>query len=335
MSAFSWKFAALFMRGSVLLFILCAFTLIIEGAVPTPEGLFRNGNNKNPTGNLVVASFMIEDDTNQEGEAFYFKLFIELKGKFVGSVLQVAYDKGPMKYKDIKSVLYMRNIEHSLLKESSVERKLFYSLLIMMTVNNPSVLLRVLDKIGVYYESNSKLINKRKMEIYTKYKNYLKIRKKDETLIAQDDSPISPEDEKDRAKIRKILDSPTYSRSNQISLVRKGNGFYWKVDMGEMIFFFTNENHYFSEMNYNNSMGTVTVQTGDMVLFNGRYKMPGEMIILALNGRHYRVRMLDLKHRRNRQKMFKRAEFFEKKRPKENKEEEKNTAPFHSLPFMF
>ena len=288
--------------------------------LPTPEGLLRNANNKQPTGNTATVEFMIEELRGIEeggriaegnGGIGYYKMFIGFHEDNIRSLLQVNYGGNSMKDEDIRAVYFFRNMETTILNEISIERTLFYSLMAMMTVNNSSLLSKVLQKISPYFQTNKELMNKRKADFYKRYKEYLLAKQRGSVVGS---SPMNPSD----PRVGEIMKEPMYANSERVSLIRRGREFYWRVDLGDTNLFFTNEQHRFSELSYGNTLGRFSIRTGEYARLDGTHELPKEMLFSSLNGKHYRLRFLALAYTGGRTKISDRARGFRQKKPKNN-----------------
>lgn len=292
--------------------ILIVISLIVGvhgwASVPTPEGLFRNGSNKDPTGSIIIFDFMIEefeiDDENKKNQAIqagHHRIYIEIEEKDVKSLLQVNYKGGEMKDGDALSVHHFPNFKRALTRQGSAERRLFYSLLMMMTANSSSFLSSFVKSVDPQFQLNRDLMNREKINLYTRYKNYLK---KNEGYDHGSPSPLNPSNKGQRTRVNEIINAPTYLKSKHIFLVRRRSNFFWKIAMENISLFFTNEEHRFSEATYHSSSRELNVRTGPYTSLNGIHELPREMLISSLDGKKYKMRSLSLKHTNDRKKMI-------------------------------
>ena len=297
--------------------------IFLQGAVPTPEGLFKNGHNRSITGNLIIINLMIEEVPNQT-ETMYYKCFIKVEKNDVQSFLQVTYNMASMKKNERIQTHYFKNFQQSLQEDTSIERKLFYSFLMMMTANSSSLLSNLLKSLGEDYKTNEELLNQSKIRLYTKYRDYLK--EKRESSSKELVSPLEPVRDDRKARIRETLNARTYSRSPHVALVKREESFFWKVSLKNVVFFFTNEEHRFSELLFNDPVGLITIQAKSYFLPDGIHELPKYIRFSSLNGKHYKIRILSLKHLNSKKTMASRKKFFQMK-----KSEEKLSA----FPFIF
>ena len=308
----------------IALLLCCTIASISAYTMPTPEGLLKNANNKQPTGNTVAVEFMIEEMGNVaggDGSAGYYKMFIGFQEDRVRSLLQVNYGSNSMQDADIKAVYFFRNMETAILNDTSIERTLFYSLMTMMTVNSSSLMSKVLKKVSSYFQTNEELINKKKIDLYKRQKEYLQAKKRGSSGASP---PLNPND----PRVAEVMKEPMYANSERVSLIRKGLGFYWQIDLGDTTLLFTNEEHRFSEMVYGNTLGRFSVRAGEYSRPDGNHDLPREMIFSSLNGRHYRLKFLSLKYTGGRTKISDRARRHRQKKPKD-------APPSSSIPIVF
>ncbi len=315
--------------------ILLFFLLVPNSkeAVPTPEGLFRNGHNRDVTGNLIILDLMIQETSEEEKEStqnptgiMYYRFFIEVKENNVRSLLQVIYNKASMKKQDRIQVDYFKNFQQSFDSDTSIERKLFYSLLIMMTTNSSSFWTNLLKSMGQGHKTNRELMNHLKISLYEQYKNYLIKKRQQGTASEGLTSPLEPVRNNQKAKIRKILNARTYFQSPLVSLVKRETDFFWKVALNNVVFFFTNEEHRFSELLFNDPVGEITIQAKRYFRPDGIHEMPKYIRFSSLNGKHYKIRTLALNHFNSRKAMASRAKSLRVEKP---------TGYLLTVPFIF
>jgi len=144
----------------ILIFLSIIYISNAMGAVPTSESLFRNGNNKNLTGNFIVLKFsIVEIPTEEEianlknaaGESGNADLLIREKFphkfvKFIFSLesedkiqlLQAIYSDSAMKNNTLVNTNYVEDINNKIMEDTEVERALFHSLLMMFSLNESS-----------------------------------------------------------------------------------------------------------------------------------------------------------------------------------------------------
>ncbi|MBH47981.1 MAG: hypothetical protein CME71_07390 [Halobacteriovorax sp.] len=290
-------------------FLLCAQTM----ATPTAEGLFRNVSNKEPTGNLIVVTAMVEEmeesapaaestpNTASLNEALmpptkkkpiYYKWLLSLEREGSVDMIQVSYRNSQLKEEQIVQTKYFPDIAKVVSNDNSLERSMYYSLMNMLVVNESKMFKALLVKYAQGFQSNKELMTKEKVALYRKYKEYLEKRQEDETLI----SPLEPTDPDQLSAVKEIMAAPMYKDAGNVELVRIDNELAWKVDLKSLNAIFSNEDHRLRKIEYQSPLGDLRVITDEYVLFNGAHELPKTMIFKDMSNKSWRVRFLGLSH---------------------------------------
>lgn len=300
-----------------ILFLAVFIGFSSSAAIPTSESLFRNGNNKNISGNFVVLKFEInEHSTNEEKNLIkssakdiqeeqlmmrekypvrYAKLIFSLEKDETVQLLQVMYSDNEMKSSSLNKVNYIKNLNQFISNDPNVERTLFYSLLMMFSLNDSSGMANVLKSHNQKFVANESLLNVDKKNLLERYKIYLLAIKKDKTLVEELISPLKPEEPEERAKISQILNSSMYNKVNDVSLIRENRKFFWKVNYENFLALFNHETHRLNKINFTSNLGTLEGVFGDYILFDGIHELPKISLLKRLDGKSFKIRMLSLR----------------------------------------
>lgn len=299
-----------------------AFTLLFIAssnalAIPTVEGLFRNVNNKEPSGNLIVVTAMVSQmpsaaaatgllqpsdiETGQEiKKPAYYKWLVSLEKEQTIDVIQVSYDDQSLKEEYVKTSRYFPDLRKVVENDSSLERGVFYGLMSVLVLNDSSVLKNILNKYAQGFVSNKELMSKEKIHLYQRYKSYLEQRQNDEALT----SPLEPEDQEKQLAVKEVLAAPMYKDAGNVSLNREGGELYWKVDLKSITALFGNEDHRLKKIEYQSPLGDIRVIADEYVLFNGSHELPKTMIYKDMAGVNWRVQFTGLSHLNTRSTPF-------------------------------
>ena len=278
------------------LFLLLIFCSSSFGAAPSIEGLFRNPNSQDIDGNLVVLKAMIEREATEE-EYFkpaYYKFIFSIEGEDRVKFLQVEYTEGKMSKSDVVSTLFLNNFMSKVKNDELVERSLFYSLLTMYGLNKSEAISSILKRYSQNFVSNKDSLNKDKVELFNKYKEYLTAVKGAEEGQEDLKSPLDSEDEEEKKRIKEIKASSMYSENQSLKLIKDGRNFFLNLDLNGVTARFTNEEHRLVRMKV--VKGTTEVESffSDYILFNGRHELPKHVLIKDQEGANYNVRFLGL-----------------------------------------
>ena len=163
--------------------IMLTISVSTIAAVPTEEGLLKNLNNAAIPGNLITIKALLQPigglgvgNVGVEADAVksdYYKFIISLENPSSISLLQIAYSNAQMQNAQIKDVKYIPDLMSAIKKEKTIEKGLFYSVLMMLTTNRSQGVELFLEKSGVQIVKNKNILNEDKMKLLKAYRTYL------------------------------------------------------------------------------------------------------------------------------------------------------------------
>ena len=262
-----------------------ATPFIAFSAIPTVEGLFRNGNNRDIQGKIFVIQAVISSLESEraletlealkgEGQQLHIKMIFSKRRKGKMGMLQLLYDSSSMKGEHLREVFFAPHILSKMKKDDRPSRLLFYSLILMYSFNDSTGIKALFKRYVGDFRSNDEIMDRNKIALYQRYRNYLLAIKKDKSLKKELISPLRPGDRREREKVRKLITSPMYKDINALKLIRQGNQFYWQVRLGQLNALFSNETHSLKSLTLRTPRGTVQVKAGHYTLLNKRYEWP-------------------------------------------------------------
>jgi hypothetical protein len=295
------------------LFIITSLFLFNSAyaAKPTLEGLFRNSNSPELDGNLVVVKVMVEESSeNRASQAIsteeqdlktpmnpkFYKFIFSLEDEKLTQLLQVEYKNNLMNKNDLKKSLYFKNITEKIKEDAYTERSLFYSLLMMFSLNKSDGMKNILQKYGSHFIDNKGLMNAEKIQLMDQYKKYLSAIKEDKTLKEELVSPLRPEDIEEKEKVNTLLKEPMYKNNDSVSLVKEGRHFFWQMNLETIRASFTNEEHRLHRFELDSSEGNIVGNFGDYILFDGRHELPKIIVLKDKSERQFKIRFLSFKN---------------------------------------
>lgn len=287
------------------IFSLVTFlTINAMAAVPTAEGLLRNPNNNDVTGNLILLNMSIthkktpvlidENAQRPQGETSlgYYKILLNNEDRKSGEIIQGQYYNSSFSDKEIARLETFRNIVATEQKDQVIERELFYSLIMMFALNDSKMIGNFLKKYSPDFKLNSEMLNREKLRMLDEYKKYLTMIKADPSLKDHVKSPLAKEGEDEQKRIKELMDAPTYVENKSVELAKVGDKFFWKVrfDNGEISF--SNEEHQLQEMHLNINGKKIAVYALEYLLFDGQHEMPKKIKIETSEGHSFDVNVL-------------------------------------------
>lgn len=322
--------------------ILILFSLLFSSSLmaskPTFEGLFRNGNNPDIGGELIVLNVIIQEmqnsevlqnilvkdeekmatessplmmagDTKKRAIKFIFSLE---KSERVG-MIQLNYDDIKMENTHLKKVIYNPNLLETLKVEPKFERNLLYSLLCMVSLNEARPISNLMKKLDKEFTLISEGLNKEKLNLLKSYRDYLMAIQKDPNLKEKLNDPLRPIDPESKTKVDGILKSSLYIKNDKVKLFKKGKEFYWKIELENIEGLFSNEDNHLNELSLKTLDGESSVVFGDYILLDGIHEIPKEMIIKTTGNYLYKVELSEYKvYADSKKEFYKRAEEYQK-----------------------
>ncbi|EQC50054.1 hypothetical protein M899_3485 [Bacteriovorax sp. BSW11_IV] len=287
----------------------------ITAAVPTAEGLLRNPNNNDITGNLILLNVSVlhtmtgelsdeAAETTKKSSLGYYKFLLNNEERRSGEIIQGQYFNSSFSDREIARLDSYRNLGATLQSDQIIERELFYSLMMMFAMNESKYMGNFIKKYSSDFKLNNEMLNREKVKLLDEYKKYLTMIKADPSLKDHVKSPLAKEGEEEAKKIKEIMDSPTYDDNKNVELVKIGENFFWKVkfDNGEMMF--SNEEHQLQQMTLNFGGKKINVYALEYLLFDGQHEMPKKIKIEMGDGNTYDVSILVYKDILSKNKTF-------------------------------
>lgn len=333
----------------IILVLMCSFyTYISSAAIPSAEGLFRNPNNQDLTGNFVRVALLLEELSTSSVTGNEEESPLTLKKKFLKYIfsidkdrrvklIQIEYIGEKMRDWDISKVSYFPNIFSNLRKDSNYSRVSFYSQLMMFALNDSRGMSIFLKKINSDYELNRHIMNKEKVRLFKKYKNYLVRINKNKDLRKKLTSPFHPADDEKGLKLKEILSSRTYKETEKVNLIRKGGKFYWSLGLDKAKALFENKTHRIKSFSVDTGRGHLEYEFGQFVSLDGIHELPQNIYFRGLDEKKYRISFLSYKNFTSKLKKGRIARRYKKwkKRWKKAKEKKVNRDLMTTTDFNF
>ena len=208
----------------VLAMIIIATSFSISAAVPTEEGLLKNLNNAEISGNLITIKTMIQNLTPAVGSVSetentktdFYKFILFLENTNTVSLLQMEYSNSQMQNNQLREVKYFPDLLTAIKREKTPEKGMFYSVLMMLATNRSQGMESFLEKGGVQIVHNKNILNEEKMKLLRTYRSYLANNKGK----GDANSPLNPADPQSKAKVLELFKANNFMRSKNIELIK-------------------------------------------------------------------------------------------------------------------
>lgn len=273
----------------ILNLLFCSFSLF--PAIPTMEGLFRNGANEAIGGNLVVFDLLvteipkIQEIEEKPRENFLKLVFFQDEDKST-KLFQFQYPDSQMNDQKISHFAKILNLSGKLKNDTNMERIIFFSILNMIGLNNSSPITYVLKKYNQDFKYNREILNGEKLALYRQYKDYISDKDR-----GSRESPLNPLRAEDKIKVDELVKSSIYRNTGNVKLIKRDGDFYWFVDLSRSSALFFNNNHLIKEMKILVSKGSIELDFDDYISFNGAHMVPGQIMIKDSNERLYKIKI--------------------------------------------
>jgi hypothetical protein len=305
-------------------FLLLGLPFLSFGAWPTPEGLFRNSNNADVSGNLIILRFMVEElATATEGDSNpvanppllqvasnptpnanemnipYYKFIFSISNKDTIHFLQVRYNDPSMKMDHVQEINFIPGYVKKITDDNDVERMLFYSLINTLVLNDSRAMNVFLKRYGKDYSTNKELLDANRTNLLLRYKRYLQTIKENSSLKTEIESPLGPKSLEDRGQVTELMSLGLLNHTDKISMTRENNSFFWKLDLQAVVAYFSNEQQRLDRFVYTVGDKTTEVRAANYVLFDGIHELPKDFWMSTVSGKVYKIRMISLEHANN------------------------------------
>jgi hypothetical protein len=275
---------------SIFIISALAFSWCLGAAVPTVEGLFRNGANADIQGDTIALSLIIENiDEESEDLPLYMKVIFSNRENEPQRMIQVLYTEAAMENHQVSDVYLSGNISDQIRLDSPVERKLLFGLLMKYGLNSSLGMNHVITRVSPDYKTNKELISDEKLLLYRKYMQFLRETERSQRNAEGVENPMRPTDPEVRERVREVLAENFFRDAGAVQLKREKGRFYWEVSLDNFNAMFTNDRHRLRRLGLRSIDGVLELSIGEYVMFNGVHDLPKTMLWSLPNGNRYRL----------------------------------------------
>ena len=182
------------------------------GAMPTMEGLFRNGANPSYEGNMVSVNVLTEQVFGEDKRnAVYAKLIFFLKNDNSADMIQVIYHNKTMDSSSIMRVAHIKDLPGKIKYDGDKNRKLLFALFEMFFLNRSTSIAHLLKRIDPLFVHNMEVLNREAVSLYKRHRNYLR----------RNDGAANTAFEAEKKKT-----GPFYKKTSSVKLVKISDQFF-------------------------------------------------------------------------------------------------------------
>lgn len=245
--------------------------------VPTFESFFRNGGNAQiePTAVFVSAILTkmnannIEKKTYTTNEKIYVRWVWDKVAEGDYRLRQFLFKDKSLAKESILEVKELGKLNASLFKETAIgnEQGFFYSLIEALFINNSSLMVDYLKKVGIEIFPNKDLINEEKRKLLGELKHFFVEKKNGSEEIV---SPLSPKHEEYQDNVQ-LMRRPLYEDQGVVKLELCENGPCLHAKKDGFEGFLNDIDRSFIKLQLKHNAGSLEVS------FSSYRKMPGNL----------------------------------------------------------
>ncbi len=286
-------------------FLILGLVLTVFSAhayVPTVESLFRHGANADVTSNALVVSAKValvnpyaEKIEQVDGSAIWVKWAYNITPQGKLKLTQLIYRAASMTEASLVDKSYIAELSPQAFAASPEmgERGLFISLMNSLLINDGSFMVDFLHNRGVNVRLNSDIINQDKRALLARYRAWL-IRTKGGRDAGSDPSPLAPT--VDREKAEKIMASPMYADTQQVTLSRYQGEPAWQVKTETFDAWVSDASREVRQLVLRTGAVEVDIQCRDYLLYGGTHSFPRQIVVKGQQDQFWQIDVLGLKH---------------------------------------
>ena len=255
------------------------------------EGLFRNGNNTNLSGNVVSANIAVEklDSSNNPSQQIYAKFLFSLENETRPAALQITYNHPKMHNSSIIKTTYLSNLHRTIKNDALLDRAVIFSLLEVFLLNRSDAIALLFRGIVPNFATNREIINPEKLRFYREYRRHLK-------NARGRLSNLRGSSREERMRLQEYRAMSLYRRSSAVKLVREDGRFFWKMELENLVARFSNENHHLRDLVLSTPVGNISVTVESFALFDGTYELPKRILVETRSGEKIKLTILRVKN---------------------------------------
>lgn len=283
----------------IILFLL-TYHFQVWSYTPSLESLLRNGSNANIDNNTVIANLSISEIDPENNRMIIkeeipqleaVKLLILNEKENSPRLCQVNYLGGAIKANTLYNFIEIefKNLSNKFSSVENISGEVFYSVLSVLLNNNGDMLLNLIKKMNGDVKTNRELVNKEKLALLGKYKNYLENSKEEEEL----ENPLKPESEEAMKKVQELKLSQFLIKDSTVKRIKENQKFFWVVETSK-IFMKFDENHKLKEFKMSTEYGDFQFLLGRYVIFGSKLEFPEFVWFTDLTGKKYEIKATKL-----------------------------------------
>lgn len=280
--------------------LLLCLTLIsfqIFAAIPTEEGLLKNLNNANPQSGQTIVRLKVSSSDETKGESYY-RLTFSNENPNAIQVLQQKFSSAQMSATQLKDVKYESDLFARIKRESVNDKSSFYSVMGFLIFNKGLGIESLIEKTGGSVLRTRSQYNEEKLKLLRQYKSYLASSKS----RSDQESPLNPQDPKEKQRVQELFRTNSLRPSPNVKLAKMGPVFMWHADWKNVHGYFSNEERRLRILEITTTDNPLKIEVEQYGILNGINEFPKSMALQTKDGTVYRIQVLGVESRGNKEK---------------------------------
>jgi len=256
------------MKNLFIVLFICSINLIAIAA-PTPESLFRNGDNKEIKSNNLIIQFSITKKGEKEDDnVLFYKSIYDFK---LNSLVLIQFTD--QSYREVMYVNHIRNLDISFNNLSSYRDILLFSSFKMLFENSSKYFSLMLTKEAPEYLPNTKLINLEKKGLMSRHATFLQLKNQDDAPVDLK-SPFYSEDPEIQKQLIELKKAPMYKETTHVNLIRNNKILFWNLNFTGISAYFFHENHKLNKLTLSKLDNDFKIVLDNYIIFDGSHELP-------------------------------------------------------------
>lgn len=271
--------------------------------VPTVESLFRHGNNPEVTTNAIMVSAKVaphslfeEKVPSEKPQDLWVRWIYNVTPQGRLKLTQLLYRSPSMTDASLVDKVFISELSPRSFgtTPNALERGLFVSLLNSLLINDGSFLVDFLRTKEISVRKNEELINLEKKNLLLRHRSWLQKNNGGRGAPAED-SPMTPADPSERARVEQILAAPMYQDTKQVTLTRHQGLPAWHVKAEGFEAWVDDDKRQIQQVLMRSGPGEIELQFRDYLLLNGVHSMPRLITVKGLQDQLWQLEVIGVR----------------------------------------
>jgi hypothetical protein len=284
------------------LFFIAITINFVFAYTPSPEAILGNVANADIELTSIRASFEIkkinnEIDSASELSEVDFRSAILNRDYFIedGQVRRLVNRLTVNEFGTSTHQLFRPERDYQSILKSNSKAVIFWTILDILLINRSDFFVKVVNELGIELIPNQKLINKDKLALINRYKEYIDLIRKDRELEKTLENPFKSDEVEKQENINRILSESFLKPSHQIKLENINSKLKWKISANDLEIWVDHSSRVIESIELMIDNDSFKVKLADYILINGTHFFPKRFLVTNM-GKQYLLDIKTLKH---------------------------------------